>query len=172
MNFSIRETIYRLLAPRHELSCSWWLWRRLSAELYEHGQQGCRESGAFLLGHRRHGRARVVTFVLYDDLDPGCLNPGYVHFDGRYFGALWDICEAQDLTVVADVHTHPGSSQQSKSDQAHPMISRVGHLAVIVPRFATAPVCRAELGLYRYEGSKRWQTVSAGKRRRFFYIGI
>lgn len=172
MNFSIRETIYRLLAPRHELSCSWWLWRRLLAGLRERGQHGRRESGAFLLGRRRHGRARVLAFVLYDDLDPGCLDTGIVRFDGRYFGALWGLCEARGLTVVADVHTHPAGSQQSDSDRAHPMVALAGHLALIVPRFAAPPVRRDGLGIYRYEGSKRWHVVSAGERRRFFHIGV
>lgn len=172
MNFSIRETINRLLAPWHELSCSWWLWRRLLAALRERGLYGRRESGAFLLGRRQGGRAQVVAFILYDDLDPRCLETGIVRFDGRYFDGLWESCEARGLSVVADVHTHPGSSDQSESDRAHPMISRAGHVALIVPRFAARPVRQAELGVYRYEGSKRWFVVPARERRRFFHVGI
>ena len=38
MNFSIAATISRLFAPRHELSCSWFLWRRLTARLRERGR--------------------------------------------------------------------------------------------------------------------------------------
>ena len=113
MNFYIREIMCRLSAPRHRLSCSWLLWRRLLAGLRARGLNGKRESGAFLLGTRLRGRARVVSFVLYDDLDPGCLNTGIVRFDGRYFGALWDICQARGLVVVADVHTHPGDSSRA-----------------------------------------------------------
>ncbi len=172
MNFSIAATIARLLSPRHELSCSWFLWRRLLRELRARGLEGTRESGAFLLGRRHRGRARIVDFVLYDDLDPDALNTGIVRFDGRYFAALWDLCKERDLTVVADVHTHPGGSEQSPSDQNHPMISRGGHLALIVPNFAAAPVRRREVGMYRYEGGKRWYTVPADERRRFFFIGI
>lgn len=172
MNFSIRETISRLFAPRHELSCSWWLWRRLLAALRERGLHGRRESGAFLLGRRRGGRARIVDFILYDDLDPRSLVTGIVRFDGRYFDGLWEACESRGLSVVADVHTHPGSSDQSESDRAHPMISRAGHLALIVPDFAAKTVRRSALGVYRYEGSKRWSIVPRSERRRFFHIGI
>jgi proteasome lid subunit RPN8/RPN11 len=172
MNFSIAETIRRLLAPRHELSCSWLAWRRLVDGLRRRGFHGSRESGAFLLGTRRNGRARIVDFVLYDDLDPNCLDTGIVHFNGRYFGALWDICKKRGLVVVADVHTHPGGSQQSDSDRAHPMISRAGHIALIFPRFAAAPVRRAEIGIYRYDGSKRWYTVPDDQRQRFLFIGV
>ena len=172
MNFSIVEIIRRLWAPRHELSCSWFLWRRLIAGLRERTRNGARESGAFLLGRRRNGRARITEYVLYDDLDPDSLDTGIVHFDGRYFGALWDMCKERGLMVVADVHTHPYGSEQSDSDRANPMISRVGHLALILPRFAASPIRRTEIGMYRYEAAKKWHMVPADKRRRFFHIGI
>jgi proteasome lid subunit RPN8/RPN11 len=142
------------------------------ADLRCRGLNGVRESGAFLLGKRRNGRARMLDFVLYDDLDPHCLDTGIVSFDGRYFGALWEICKKRGVAVVADVHTHPGESWQSDSDRDHPMISRAGHLALIVPRFAASPVRRSEVGIYRYEGAKNWHAVPNDKRRRFFYIGI
>jgi hypothetical protein len=70
------------------------------------------------------------------------------------------------------VHTHPGSSQQSESDRAHPMVTRAGHLALIVPSFARQPVRRTEVGLYRYLGGKRWETIQSERRRLFFHIGI
>jgi proteasome lid subunit RPN8/RPN11 len=171
MIFSIVEITRRLLSPRHELSCSWLLWRRLLAGLRERGR-GERESGAFLLGRREEGRARIVDFVLYDDLDPKVLETGIIRFDGRHFGKLWDLCRESGLTVVADVHTHPGSSVQSPSDQAHPMITRGGHVALIVPRFARTPVCRSKLGLYRYKGARRWEAVPPKRRRAFFHIGV
>ncbi|MGL6097546.1 MAG: hypothetical protein ACRC7O_17330 [Fimbriiglobus sp.] len=172
MSFSIVEIIRRLWAPRHELSCSWLLWRRVTASLRERGRNGSRESGAFLLGTRRTGRARIIDFILYDDLDPHCLDTGIVNFDGRHFGTLWEMCKRRGLVVVADVHTHPGGVGQSDSDRAHPMVSRAGHLALILPRFAAAPVRRDEIGIYRYEGAKRWQPVPPRSRRRFLYIGI
>ena len=152
MNFFIVETIGRLVAPRRELSCSWFLWRRLCRRLRERGRDRTRESGAFLLGHQDGKRARIVDFVLYDDLDPHSLDSGIVHFDGRYFGDLWALCEDLGLTVVADVHVHPGGAGQSDSDRAYPMISLAGHTALIVPHFAVGRLPRREIGIYRYKG--------------------
>ena len=172
MNFFIAKTMRRLLAPRHELSCSWFLWRRLCRRLRERGQNRSRESGAFLLGYRYGKRARIVDFVLYDDLDPHCLDGGIVRFDGRYFGALWALCKARELVVVADIHVHPGGAGQSESDRAHPMISCAGHIALILPRFGAAPLRRREIGIYRYNGRKRWTGVPAAGRRNFFHFGF
>lgn len=172
MNFSIAATTRRLLAPRHKLSCSWFLWRRLCRHLRERGRRQTRESGAFLLGRRDGERSRIVDFVLYDDLDPACLESGIVRFDGRYFGELWSICRVRGLTVVADVHVHPREAVQSESDQRHPMISCSGHLAIILPHFAMPPLRRRDIGLYRYQGSHAWQTISPAERRSYFHIGF
>lgn len=172
MNFSIPETTRHLCAPQHELSCSWWLWRRLLAALRERGRDRTRESGAFLLGWRRGGRARIEHFALYDDLDPRCLDSGIVRFDGRHFGALWELCERSSRTVVADVHTHPYGAEQSESDRDNPMISRAGHVALIVPQFAAPPVPRDTVGIYQYRGAKQWDVVPRTKRRAFFHLGL
>ena len=172
MNFSIVQTMRRLLAPKHELSCSWFVWQRLLRSLRKRGRMKSRESGAFLLGYRQDGKARIVDFVLYDDLDPHCLDTGIVRFDGRYFGDLWAICQSRGLFVVADIHVHPCDASQSESDRDHPMISRAGHLALILPCFASSSVRRVSIGIYRYMGSKRWMTISPERRRAFFHIGI
>jgi proteasome lid subunit RPN8/RPN11 len=172
MNFSIAATMSWLIVPRHELSCSWFVWRRLVRALRMRGCGRTRESGAFLLGRRHGPRARIVEFVLYDDLDPRCLDTGIVRFDGRHMGTLWDLCERRGMTVVADVHVHPGSEHQSESDRAYPMISRAGHIALILPRFADPPVTRESVGIYRYLGAKRWAVVPPDCRRKFLHIGV
>jgi len=172
MNFSIAVTIRRLFAPRHELSCSWWLWRRLCSALRQRGLSQTRESGAFLLGRQREGRRHIVDFVLYDDLDAHCLDTGIVRLDGRYFSQLWSECKARGLSVVADIHVHPYGSEQSDSDRDHPMISRAGHIALILPRFAAARQSRREIGIYRYLGGKRWQAIPPRERTAFFCIGL
>jgi proteasome lid subunit RPN8/RPN11 len=172
MNFSIARTILRLFAPQHRLSCSWVLWHRLLAELRRRGYHGRRESGAFLLGSREGNVGRIVDFVPYDDLDAHCLDTGIVSFDGRYYSELWDLCKQRGVSVIADVHTHPDGSYQSDSDRANPMISRSGHIALIIPRFAGRPVRCGELGIYLYEGAKQWQTVPPKNRPAFFQIGL
>lgn len=172
MNFSIAGIIRRLLAPQHKLSMSPAKWRELCANLRERGNNRSQESGAFLLGRRDGDTARISDFVLYDDLDPNCLKTGIVRFDGRYFGALWDLCEKRGLSVVADIHVHPGRSDQSASDQNHPMISQAGHIALILPRFADEPVLVPDTGVYRYLGGKKWDRIAPSARAKFLHIGF
>ena len=155
MSFFNRETTSP--APRPRLGISASLWGELLAKLRERGG-GVRESGAFLLGAGAGAERNASRFVLYDDLDPNCLDEGYVRFDGRYYGRLWEICSAESLAVVADVHTHPGGAGQSDSDKTHPMVSIAGHVALIVPNFARAPIRAADVGVYVYRGRYLWKS--------------
>jgi proteasome lid subunit RPN8/RPN11 len=178
MSYSILPTIRALgtslLAPEHGLSCSTQLWCEGVGELRRRGR-GERESGAFLLGHRTAvgGRTRrcVARFVYYDDLDPHCLETGIVVFDGAGYGPLWALCRESGLTVVADVHTHPGVARQSDADRRHPMIAKAGHVAVIVPDYAQRETRGPQIGVYEYEGAHRWLDYSGPAAERFLYIG-
>lgn len=172
MNCFTAATMRRLFSPQHELSCSWWTWRRLCRALRLRGLRCSRESGAFLLGRIEGTRRRIVDFVLYDDLDPHSLDSGIVHFDGRYFSELWAMCRARGLSVVADIHTHPFGAGQSQSDREHPMISSAGHIALILPYFATAPGMHRGVVVHRYLGAKQWQTILPRERADFFHIGL
>ena len=131
------------------------LWVDLLRRLQERGG-GIRESGAFLLGSGEGAERAALRIVLYDDLDPNCLNEGYVRFDGRYYGRLWELCKRDGLNVVADVHTHPFGPGQSHSDKTHPMVSIPGHIALIVPNYAQELVSAADVGVYVYRGRYRW----------------
>ena len=132
------------------------MWRDMVAELGRRGR-GVRESGAFLLSDRVSDRRTITKVVYLDDLDPGCLQGG-IKVNGLAYSKLWDICGAERRVVVADVHTHPGRSvRQSPVDSANPMIARAGHVALIVPDFATRPVEPDEVGVHLYHGSG-WTT--------------
>lgn len=129
-------------------------WRSLIRELRQRGE-GAREAGAFLLAPHTDSR-RVAHIEYFDDLDPGCLR-GDIEIAGYAFSRLWAICEAKNLTVIADIHTHPGASvRQSLIDQANPMIASVGHVALIVPHLATRRVRPRQGGVHQYSGNGEW----------------
>jgi proteasome lid subunit RPN8/RPN11 len=171
MTFSIRKIIRGFVAPEYTLSCSTRLWRAGLTELRRR-TEGWHESGAFLLGHREKKHRSIIRFVYYDDLDPHSLDSGIVIFDGAGYSPLWKLCAETGLTVVADIHVHPGAAQQSNSDRQNPMIATTGHIALIVPDFAVRIFSPNELGIYEYEGEHCWRDRSGERADRFFYIGF
>lgn len=149
------------------LHVPWYLWWRLHTQLRRRSA-GIRESGAFLLGRRgKQGLDHARRFALYDDLDPTCLSQGYVEFHSTGFAALWKECRRLGMEVLCDVHTHPGpDSSQSETDRMHPMISEPGHVAVIVPNFASGWASRfATTSVYEYEGNYAWHNWSGSARK-------
>jgi proteasome lid subunit RPN8/RPN11 len=99
------------------------------------------------------------------------LDTGIVVFRAIGFGPLWQLCRELGLSVVADVHTHPGVARQSDADRRHPMIATAGHIAVIVPNYAKSAAGPPALGLYEYEGEHEWRDYSGHQERNYFYIG-
>lgn len=171
MSCSIPAIIRACVAPKHNLSMPSSLWQEGLAELRRRGE-GRRESGAFLLGHIARSRRRAIRFIYYDDIEPRCLDRGYVVFDGTGYGALWSLCRATGLRVVADIHTHPLGAHQSASDRDHPMIAIQDHIAIIVPNYARPPVRLTELGIYVYDGKQSWRTFEGSAATQFLYTGL
>lgn len=135
------------------------LWGDLVAHLRRQSC-GVRESGAFLLG-RKDAATRVITsFLPYEQLQADALHDDYVSLSAASFSKLWDLCCAEGLSVVADVHTHRFGAGQSRSDRTNPMVALAGHIALIVPRFARGEVRVSDVSMYVYQGSHRWASYS------------
>jgi proteasome lid subunit RPN8/RPN11 len=170
MSFSIKAIIRAWWAPEHRVSCPAAFWKRIIQDLERRGRHE-HEAGAFLLGTERRRRFEVRDVVFYDDLDPHAYATGVCVLHGDAFAKLWALCREKKLTVVADVHSHPGAATRSPTDKANPMVARAGHVALIVPDYASWPILWGRLGVYEYRGQHEWADHSAG-RRRFFYTGF
>ena len=168
---SIRQNIRALVAPEHELSMPRSTWSTLVANL-EQRSAGVRESGAFLLG-RNLGHAReVLRFELYDDLEPGCLDSGYVSFSSAGYRELWKVLKETGLEVVADVHTHPAKAFFSRTDRTNPMMPTVGHLAFVVADYAQGTVRPNDVAFFRYLGNHEWTEHKPGNSGKKLYVGM
>lgn len=160
----IRRIIEVLVGPSVVIRISDSLWRDLIAALNARSASE-RESGAFLLGTiRDNGQRTIQDFVLYDDLDASALESGGIYLQSSAYPRLWAICRQRNMSVVADVHTHPGAFvQQSSIDREHPMISQRGHIAIVLPQYGRTPDDPKVAGVYRYLGSHRWETLQTGR---------
>jgi proteasome lid subunit RPN8/RPN11 len=132
------------------------LWQNLLSDLRRRGG-GERESGAFMLA--KTGSREITSYISYDDLDELALETGIITVHAAGFAKLWDHCQRHGLAVVADVHTHPTDwTGQSESDRTHPMVAIPGHVALILPDYATPnslPLNGASV--YEYKGSHKWK---------------
>lgn len=145
------------MLPEPSLCLNKTLWLEVTSELHRR-TEGFHESGAFLLGRRNGTEREATAAIYYDDLDPHAYDSGICVLHADAFGRLWDQCADRSIAVVADVHVHPHGAWQSLSDRQNPMIARLGHLALILPRMAKPPVRRWSVGLYEYLGDHNWRS--------------
>lgn len=135
------------------------VYRGLVADLAASGR-GVKESGAFLLGTLKAGQRRVESYLMYDVVAPqSSQKHDYVVLTGEEMAIAWDYCYRHGLEVVADVHTHPLGPAQSESDREYPMVSVAGHVALIVPFFATQDPQPRDLGVHVFHGDQRWSSL-------------
>jgi proteasome lid subunit RPN8/RPN11 len=129
-------------------------WLKLFCGLKKRSK-GIRESGAFLLS-KRNSR-RVCKVVFYDKFDKTVSDTGIIQFKGgvRFYNYL----AQENLEVLADIHTHPGSNtSQSESDRTHPMIRIKGHIAIIAPNFAKSFFVKpSDCSVYLYLAEYKWK---------------
>jgi hypothetical protein len=165
------RTIRAFAAPKLRISCSSKLWGELTRELSRR-TEGRHESGAFLLG-KHIGRAprQVSKIVYYDDLDPHAYDTGACVVRGPAFARLWELCRSTGLSVVADIHVHPGAAHQSWEDKTNPTLPHAGHVAIIVPNYAKPPIRLRDLGIYEYIGKYEWNDLGHARAKKHFYIG-
>jgi hypothetical protein len=159
MAFSLPTLLRAALCRPPRLVCSPQIWNPGVDELRRRTGGRC-ESGAFLLGSPDGRTKRIQQFLFYDDIDPHCFDNGIVEFDGSKFGLVWKKCRELKMTVVADVHVHPGHYGQSPTDRHNPMIAEVGHMALIIPDYAARKRLPGKIGVYEYLGARQWRDHS------------
>lgn len=135
---------------------------RIAAELYRRSGRGATEAGCFVLG-RISGRDRTADEAIYfDDIDPNAYDFGAIRFDTTKLSAVYDLCEARALSIVGDIHVHPGPAFLSPIDEAHPVIAVAGHVSVILPydgRYRTA----RQIAVNVYLPSGSWTELERGR---------
>ena len=155
-------------SPKIEFDAA--LWLNMVDELGKRSLNGSRESGAFLLVPKDQFANYVTNVAYYDDLDPKCLN-GNIHVTPVAFGRLSDICEDENLRVIADVHTHPSTAiRQSCTDRDNPMFAIDGHFALILPDYGTRRIEQCEVGVHQYLGEQGWSSWVGRKANRVLRI--
>jgi len=66
------------------------------------------------------------------------------------------ILHEQQLTLIAQIHSHPGRAYHSETDDAYPVATTVGSLSVVVPQFARGPLRPATWAAYRLLPERGW----------------
>ena len=67
------------------------------------------------------------------------------------------------LTLIAQIHSHPGRAYHSDTDDAYAIATTVGCFSLVVPDFAAAPFDLARVATYRLDARGTWKGLSAAQ---------
>lgn len=67
----------------------------------------------------------------------------------------------QRMTLVAQIHSHPGSAYHSKTDDAYAVATTAGSLSIVVPDFAFGLFDLGRCAVFRLAADGRWTMVNS-----------
>ncbi|APT34592.1 Y4jG [Methylobacterium phyllosphaerae] len=76
----------------------------------------------------------------------------------------------EKLTLLGQVHSHPGRAYHSDTDDAFAIATAIGNLSLVVPDYAARPFALADTAAYRLDARARWARVPAGALTRLITI--
>jgi hypothetical protein len=88
---------------------------------------------------------------------------GYV-VDDAWLNTFWLELGELNMGVRVQVHTHPAEAFHSASDDAYPIIHRVGFLSLVIPSFAMGPVGFDDAYLTEIQSDGSWKEVLVASR--------
>jgi proteasome lid subunit RPN8/RPN11 len=74
------------------------------------------------------------------------------------------------LTLIAQLHSHPGDAYHSETDDDFAIMTRVGGLSIVVPNFAREPFSFDTAAIYRLAEKGQWSSLTSDEARALIHI--
>jgi len=66
-----------------------------------------------------------------------------------------------EMTLIAQIHSHPTDAYHSETDDAIPIITTPGGLSLVVPDFARGPADLTTYAIFRLSESGDWKELAS-----------
>lgn len=76
----------------------------------------------------------------------------------------------QGLSLIAQIHSHPGRAYHSSTDDAYAVATTVGCFSLVVPNYAREPFDIGRLASYRLDAGGTWRALTPDQAERMIRI--
>ncbi|SRR5258706_9251965 len=142
--------------------------------IYEHlrnaGQDGVEGIG-LLLGNFRDEEQFAVTASLVPKQEAYRTESGLFYYVGGeelHRINMW--AYKNKLSLIAQIHSHPGEAYHSGTDDAYAIITTVGGFSIVIPNFASGPIDMKLWETYRLAPSSEWRHLASKDVQNLFQI--
>ncbi len=84
-----------------------------------------------------------------------------VRVDGDELFRINQHLYAHGLSLIAQLHSHPGEAYHSETDDTYPIATTVGALSLVVPDFAVRPFALSDCAVYRLSQGGEWAELES-----------
>jgi hypothetical protein len=131
----------------------------VEAHLRQVGRAGS-EGLALWVGRQEGDLFRVFETVIPRQIHHNTADGVCVIVEGDALHRLNVRLFRERLTLLGQIHSHPGRAYHSSTDDAFAIATTVGCLSLVVPDFARAPFAISRCATYRLDAAARWRQVS------------
>lgn len=136
-------------------------------ELVEDVYQKIQETGAdgyerlALCAGMKMGKAFKITHVLYPRqyLQKTALGVSF-YVDGDELERIGDWLFENQLSLIAQIHSHPDEAYHSEADDNYAIITKAGGLSIVVPHFGNSESYFEKSAFYRLYPDTGWIELS------------
>ena len=75
-----------------------------------------------------------------------------------------------NMTLMAQIHSHPKRAYHSETDDTYPIIAAVGGVSIVIPDFGFNPISVNEWAVYRLSPHGMWEEQNPKARKELMYI--
>jgi proteasome lid subunit RPN8/RPN11 len=90
--------------------------------------------------------------------------------DGEELHRINVYLHANGMVLIAQLHSHPGRAYHSSTDDAFPIITKLGGLSIVIPNFGADNFSLDRWAVYRLNNELRWEELSRKTVRDFIRI--
>jgi hypothetical protein len=122
------------------------------------GRRGC-EGFALWAGRREGDEFRVVETVIPAQQGLRSPNGVCVTVDREELFRLNVYLYERGLTLIAQLHSHPGQAYHSETDDTFPIATTAGAFSLVIPDFAVQPFTLNNCATYRLIPGRGWVEI-------------
>lgn len=82
------------------------------------------------------------------------------HVSGEELERLGDWLYEKQVSLIAQIHSHPNEAYHSKTDDDYAIITRAGGLSIVIPDFGTSDIDFKNSAFYRLYPDTGWTELS------------
>lgn len=136
-------------------------------ELVDDIYKKIRETGAegyerlALCAGKKMGKEFKINHVLYPEqyLRKTLLGVSF-HVDGEELERIGDWLYENELSLIAQIHSHPDEAYHSEADNNYAIITKAGGISIVIPHFGTSDSYFEGSAFYRLYPDTCWAKLS------------